>query len=227
MSEPLNHLALIIDGNRRWALAQGMNKVEGHRYGLDNIFTILTHARSLGISYVSLYVLSTENWNRTRVEVTALLALFHEFVLEEKQKILDQQCRVRFVGDLGRFDKVLQRGIEEMEAETQAYAENGTVFVCLSYGGRLEITRAAEKMARSGEAYTEENFEKHLWSGDMPDVDLMIRTGGNQRLSNFLLWRNAYAELYFTDTLWPDFSPEELENLVRTYQETVRVNKGT
>lgn len=225
MSKPINHIAFILDGNRRWATEQGMNKIDGHQHGFENVHTILRHCKELGVSNVSLYALSTENWNRSQREIDALLSLFRKFIITEKDKLLEHGTRVRFVGDLSRFDDDLQQQMREIE-ETTAYITERTVFICLSYGGRLEITRAAEAMAQTGDEYTEENFEKHLWSHDMPDVDLMIRTGGNHRLSNFLLWRCAYAELYFTDTRWPAFTAGELDQIVADYHETIQVNKG-
>ena len=225
MTHPVQHLALILDGNRRWARAQGMNKIQGHQYGLDNIHTILEHCGHRDISTVSLYAFSTENWNRSPEEVQALMSLFDRLLLGERDRLLEHRVQIRFVGELQRFSAAMQEAMREIEQQT---ADRGPrqLFICLSYGGRLELVRAAEALAQSGEAYTEENFQKYLWTHDMSDVDLVIRTGGNQRLSNFLLWRAAYAELYFTPTLWPDFSTQELDDILAWYQRTIEVNKG-
>lgn len=222
----INHLAFIMDGNRRWAVEQGMNKIDGHQHGSDTIHAILAHCLDQGIKHVSVYALSTENWNRSSIEVAALLKLLKRFVTVERDRLLQHKVAVQFIGDLSRFDQEMQDDMHDLETITQEYVERGTLYVCLSYGGRSELVNAAEQIAQRDEEYSEENFEKYLWSHDMPDVDLMIRTGGNHRLSNFLLWRCAYAELYFTDTYWPGFTAEELDSILQNYYHRIQVNKG-
>ena len=224
MNTTINHIAFIMDGNRRWATEQGMNKSDGHRHGQDNMYTVLDHCKKLGIQEVSIYAFSTENWNRSTLEVKALMQLFRSFLIHDRDKILEREMRVRFIGDLNRFDQDLQDLMKELEEVTRHH--DRLLSVCVSYGGRLEIVHAAQSLAHSGDEYNEENFEKHLWSHDMGDVDLMIRTGGNQRLSNFLLWRCAYAELYFTETKWPGFSTDELDQIIETYENKIQINKG-
>ena len=223
-TQPLNHIAFIMDGNRRWSVEQGMSKIEGHKHGRDNMHRILNHCKTKGIKYVSVYAFSTENWNRSQLEVQALLLLLQQTISDEKQTLLDQQVRIRFVGDLSQFPDTVQEQMTILEQETADYEQ--TLFICLSYGGRLEMIRAAEALARSGDEYSEENFKKHMWSSDMPDIDLLIRTGGNRRLSNYLPWQATYAELYFTDTYWPALTTDELDSIVRTYQERIQINKG-
>ncbi len=219
------HLACILDGNRRWATKQGVDNIQGYRQGINNVHSILKHCKRRGITTVSLYGFSTENWNRSQQEVSDLMDLFALLLVEERHKLIEHQVKIRFVGDLARFDQRMREAMQEIEEETNKYSKY-TIFICLSYGGRLELVHGAKKLAQAGEAFTEENLEKHLWTHDMSDVDLVIRTGGNRRLSNFLLWRIAYAELYFTDTLWPDFTPQELDAILEVYHKQVQINKG-
>lgn len=220
----IKHLAFIMDGNRRFAVSQGQNKLEGHRQGLENLHRLLEHIRTLDIQQVSVYALSTENWNRDKKEVDALLQLIDEMLNVDRRRLLGHQVQIRFVGDLFRFSENLQHDMTEIEQQTAQYTK--TVFICLSYGGRLEMVEAARILAQAGGPYTEDGLAGVMWSHNMNDIDLLIRTGGDHRLSNFLPWQTAYAELYFTDTLWPAFSTDELDQIIANYRERVRINKG-
>ncbi len=210
-----------MDGNRRWATARNLPKTDGHKAGLDTVVKTIQWCNEVGIEDVAFYVFSTENWKRTKGEIDALMKLLEYILTDKRGDILTQEVRVRFVGDMSKIPKRLQVLVAEMELETKKHKK--TAWVCLSYGGRLEIAEAANEVVGK---VTEKKLARELWTADMPDLDLIIRTGGNHRLSNFLLWKASYAELYFTKTPWPAFSKRHLRTALEWYEKNIQVNKG-
>jgi undecaprenyl diphosphate synthase len=206
------HVAIITDGNGRWAQARGLPVEEGHRAGADVVKARLRDAAELGIRELTVYSFSTENWSRPAQEVTALMRMFSERILGETPELKDEGVRMRFIG---RRDRVAPALLEQMDWAEQETASNGriTLFVAFNYGGRAEILDAAARYDGGGE----EAFRSLLYAPDMHDPDLVIRTSGEQRMSNFLLWQSAYSELVFRDELWPDFSREAFEAALGEY----------
>jgi undecaprenyl diphosphate synthase len=199
-------VGIILDGNRRWAKERGLPKLEGHRAGMNLVKDAAKFIRERGVKHLVVYAFSTENWNRTAEEVSYLMSLFRDMVQKELREIGKEGVRVRFVGQRERFEKEMQEAMEIVEKETEGNSTM-TLWVCLSYGGRAEIVAAAQAATKEGEI-TEESLARHLWTVGMPDPDIIIRTGGEQRLSNFLPWQSTYSELFFIAPHWPDFSPE-------------------
>jgi undecaprenyl diphosphate synthase len=210
-------VAIITDGNGRWAAQRGVPVAEGHQAGADTVKAILRDAADLGIDELTVYSFSTENWSRPDDEVNALMAMFAERILGETPELLDQGVRLRFLGRREGVDPDLVALMEWAEAET-AHNTRITLFVAFNYGGRAEILDAAERYAGGGE----DAFRSLLYAPDMHDPDLLIRTSGEQRISNYLLWQCAYSELHFTDVLWPDFSRADLERALEDYAERER-----
>jgi undecaprenyl diphosphate synthase len=210
-------VAIITDGNGRWAARRGVPVAEGHQAGADTVKAILRDAVDLGIEELTVYSFSTENWSRPDEEVGALMAMFAERILGETPELLDQGVRMRFLGRREGVDPDLVQLMEWAEAET-AHNTRITLFVAFNYGGRAEILDAAERYDGGGE----EAFRSLLYAPDMHDPDLLIRTSGEQRISNYLLWQCAYSELHFTDVLWPDFSRADLERALEDYEERER-----
>ncbi|MBQ3105059.1 MAG: isoprenyl transferase [Lachnospiraceae bacterium] len=217
------HVAIILDGNGRWAKSKGMPRNYGHIQGAKTVEVICEEAYKMGISYLTVYAFSTENWNRPREEVDALMKLLRNYLKTCLKTAAKNNMCVRILGEKGRLDADIRERIEELEAAT---AENtGLHFqIALNYGGRDELTRAMERMAAkvsAGELHaheiTEELIGSYLDTAGIPDPDLLIRTCGELRLSNFLLWQVAYTEFYVTDVAWPDFSKEELEKAIEAY----------
>jgi undecaprenyl diphosphate synthase len=206
------HVAIITDGNGRWAQQRGLSVAEGHQAGADTVKDRLRDAAELGVRELTVYSFSTENWNRPAAEVAALMALFSERILRETPELKGQGVRMRFIGRREGVAPELAAQMEWAEAET-ASNERITLFVAFNYGGRAEIIDAA----RSFSGTTEEEFRQHLYAPEMHDPDLLIRTSGEQRLSNYLLWQSAYSELVFTDVLWPDFSRADFESALEEY----------
>ena len=207
MSEPsARYVAIITDGNGRWAKQRGIPVVEGHRAGADTVKARLRDAVDLGIRELTVYSFSTENWSRSEHEVSALMAMFSDRILGETPELDDEGVRMRFIG---RREGVGPLLLEQMRWAEEKTAANDTItlYVAFNYGGRAEIIDAA----RSFQGSTEEEFRAHLYAPEMHDPDLIIRTSGEQRLSNYLMWQSAYSELHFTDVLWPDFSRADLE----------------
>jgi undecaprenyl diphosphate synthase len=202
---PARNVAIIMDGNARWAAERGLPTLAGHKAGVDTLKQTVKDAVRLGIEELTVYAFSTENWSRPEDEVTGLMAIFAERIESETPELNDEGVRIRYVGSREGLDPELIRRIEWSEAETAAN-ERLRLFVAFNYGGRAEILDAAERYGGGGEA----EFAKLLYAPDMSDPDLLIRTSGERRLSNFLLWQTAYSELVFTDTLWPDFDEAEL-----------------
>ncbi len=206
------HVAIITDGNGRWAQQRGLSVAEGHQAGADTVKDRLRDAAELGVRELTVYSFSTENWNRPAAEVAALMALFSERILRETPELKGQGVRMRFIGRREGVSPQLAGEMDWAEAETAAN-ERITLFVAFNYGGRAEIVDAA----RSFTGTTEEEFRQHLYAPEMHDPDLLIRTSGEQRLSNYLLWQSAYSELVFTDVLWPDFSRADFESALSEY----------
>jgi undecaprenyl diphosphate synthase len=213
-------LGLIMDGNRRWAKAAGLPAFEGHRRGYEKLMDLLAWCKEAGVRHVAVYAFSTENWRRTEDEVGYLMQLFRHVIFKEAERFKKENGRVKFVGQKERFPEDIREGMEKMERDTSAGEYN--LYVCISYGGRAEILSTIQKLAKEKtpkeiEAMTEEDFGTHLWTAEMPEPDIIIRTGGEKRLSNFLTWQSVYSELFFTDTLWPEFSKEEFTNILEEY----------
>lgn len=218
------HVAIILDGNGRWAKSKGMPRNYGHTMGAKNVETILRAAGDLGIRYVTMYAFSTENWNRPQSEVDALMKLLNNYLKNCVKTARKNNIRVRVIGDISRLDEDFQKKIKNLEEESRS--NDGLNFqIAINYGSRDEMVRAMRKMLKDAPApedITEEMFERYLDTQGIPDPDLLIRTSGEQRLSNYLLWQLAYSEFYFTDTPWPDFSPEELKKAVEAYADRDR-----
>jgi undecaprenyl diphosphate synthase len=211
------YVAIIMDGNGRWAEQHGVPVSEGHRAGADTVKARLKDAVDLGVRELTIYSFSTENWSRPQDEVDALMALFSARIIDETPELHEEGVRMRFVG---RREGVLPELLEQMDWAEQTTAGNTTLtlFVAFNYGGRAEILDAAERYAGGGE----EAFRQLLYAPEMHDPDLLIRTSGEQRISNYLLWQAAYSELHFTDVLWPDFSRADFEEALSSYEARVR-----
>ncbi len=212
-----SYVAIITDGNGRWAQQRGLSVAEGHEAGADTVKARLRDAADLGIRELTVYSFSTENWNRSPEEVAALMGMFSERILGETPELHEEGVKMRF---LGRREGVLPELIEQMEWAEAKTAENTriTLYVAFNYGGRSEILDAAVKYTGGGE----DEFRKLLYAPEMHDPDLLIRTSGEQRISNYLLWQAAYSELHFTDVLWPDFSRADFEEALASYEARVR-----
>jgi undecaprenyl diphosphate synthase len=214
------HIAIIMDGNGRWAKARGLPRIAGHRSGAEAARRAVTAAAELGVPYLTLFGFSSENWKRSSGEIEDLMGLLRHYLRAEVAELHKNGARLRVIGDLGRLAPDILRLIKHTEAVTQ---ENSriTVTMALSYGGRAEIVAAVRTIAQkaasgnlAAELVDEECFSRHLFTAELPDPDLLIRTSGEQRISNFLLWQCAYSELVFTKTLWPDFSKRDLEQAI-------------
>jgi undecaprenyl diphosphate synthase len=213
------HVAIIMDGNGRWAAARGLPRVVGHREGTKAVRRTIEAAIGQGVKYLTLFAFSSENWQRPEEEVTDLRGLLLQFLRSELQEMHEAGVRLRVIGEQARFGPNIAAELAVAEAKT-ANNEKLTLLMALSYGGRAEIVAAARQAIAEGlapEALTEEKFASYLATAGVPDPDLLIRTSGEQRLSNFLLWQTAYAELVFTDVLWPDFSEQDFAGAVRKF----------
>jgi len=223
-----SHIAVIMDGNGRWAKKNALRRIAGHRKGADAVRNTVRTCREIGIQYLTLYAFSVENWRRPADEIDALMSLLEEFLISELKEMLDNNIRLVAIGNVNalyeRVKKILYKTIEQTSKNSGM-----TLNLALSYGGRDEIVEAVKKILRDSEAgeiikedMTKEIFSKYLYTADMPDPDLLIRTSGEYRLSNFLLWQSAYTELYFVDVLWPDFSRENLIQIIADYESRER-----
>lgn len=219
------HIAIILDGNRRWARKRGLSVSEGHKAGAKNLERIVKHCQKLGVKYLTVYALSTENWRkRTKREVKGIFDLLVRIAREKKEEYRKRGIKLAVLGNFQAFPLRVRRAIGEMLRIVKKH-ERMKFNIALNYGGRDEIIRAIQNMIKDGIKPGEVNEElvhKYLYTKGCPDPDLVIRTGGEIRLSNFLLWQLSYAELYFTDTLWPDFGPEELEKAILEYNRRER-----
>lgn len=219
------HIGIILDGNRRWAAKRGLSPMKGHEAGAKALVKIVEHCLELGVDTLTIYALSTENWRRrAKKEVEGLFNLLIKAVEERKEEYKRKGVKMAVLGDFQAFPRKVVRAIEEMLAIVKKH-ERLKVNVALNYGGRDEILRAVKKIVKEEippEKINEKMFGKFLWTNGEPDPDLIIRTGGEKRLSNFLLWQMSYSELYFTDTLWPAFTPAKLDKAIAEYQKRTR-----
>ncbi len=218
------HVAIVMDGNGRWATKRFLPRVAGHVKGVDTVRDMVEACALRGIEYLTLFAFSSENWRRPEEEVSLLMRLFVTALEREVSKMHANNIRLKVVGDLSRFEPKLQEMIANAERRT---ANNTalTVTVCANYGGRWDIMQATSKMIAANPGvteFTEEQLAEHLAMAYAPEPDLFIRTGGEERISNFLLWQLAYSEFYFTDTYWPDFSPASLDEAIASYQSRER-----
>ena len=227
----LRHLGVIMDGNRRWAKQHMFTSVmRGHEKGVDTFIDLCEWCENAGIPYLTVYAFSTENWKRSQEEVSDLFKLMRRFFVDEIHRCVEMGVRVRCIGN---FERMTPEDIKVIHDAEEVTKDQNTLYlqIALSYGGRDEILRAAERYAqdvREGKAsspLTEELFASYLYTAGVPDMDLVIRTGGEQRLSNFFPWQTTYADLFFTETLWPDFSEELLQEAI-SYYRSVKINKG-
>lgn len=216
------HVAFIMDGNGRWAEARGLARTEGHVAGTQAVIRTVENAFRAGVEYITLYAFSSENWNRPAEEIRALMEILIRFLAEQEAVFLKNEIRLETIGDLGAFPQNVRDAIEAEKAKTANFSAR-TVIVALNYGSRAEILRAAKNYAEdvrrgnAAEPLDWEHFCRYLWTADIPDPDLIVRTSGESRLSNFLMLQGAYAELYFTDTLWPDFDSAALDAAFEFY----------
>ncbi|MFC0352035.1 polyprenyl diphosphate synthase [Undibacterium danionis] len=214
------HIAIIMDGNGRWATKRFLPRVAGHVKGVDAVRGIVEACIKRDISFLTLFAFSSENWRRPADEVSLLMRLFVTALEKEVKKMHDNNIRLKIVGDLSRFDLPLQEAIQQAQELTAANTRL-TVTICANYGGRWDIVQAVNKLTSANPSQndiTEEMLESHLSMAYAPEPDLFIRTGGETRISNFLLWQLAYTELYFTDTFWPDFNAKALDEAIHSYQ---------
>lgn len=219
-----SHLGLILDGNRRWARAQGLPTLEGHKRGYENLKTIVEAAHDRGVKYVSAYVFSTENWNRDKEEVDYLMNLLKWVVKNEVKEMHKKGVRVLWLGSRDHMSAQLVKDIEAAERLTQDN-EKGTLALCLNHGGHREVAEAVRRIIAAGmrpQDVNEELISAHIDGPDLPPIDLIVRTSGEKRLSNFMLWRSAYSELIFRDEPWPDFTVDSLQECLLEYSQRQR-----
>ncbi len=216
------HIAIIMDGNGRWARRNGMPRVMGHYKGAEVAEEITKVCRDLGVEYLTLFAFSTENWNRPREEVETLFNLMESYLREKKSSMIENKVRLRFIGRRDRIDKRLRSLMSELEEDTSVDYRI-TVSIAVDYGGRDDIVRAVNRALSEGvDSIDEEGFTRLLDMADTPDPDLLIRTAGEKRISNFLLWNLAYTELYFTEVCWPEFTREDLLRAVEDFSRRKR-----
>lgn len=211
------HIAIIMDGNGRWARKRALPRTAGHKAGFNNFVSTVRECGKLGVSYLTVYAFSTENWQREKSEVDELIKLMNKGITDFLPEMQKNNIKLRILGDLTMFDdssrKMLEKSVSTLSGNTGMLLS-----ICLSYGGRNEILNAINKMLSEGKAsITEKGFEEYLYTSGIPDPDLIIRTSGEKRISNFLLWQSAYSEYYFTDVLWPDFKKKDLHKAIESY----------
>lgn len=219
----LKHIAIIMDGNGRWAVKQGKERPYGHKFGTERVIDIIRHSKHIGLKYLSLYAFSTENWKRPKTEVSTIMDLLVKFINRELDEMVRENVKLRIMGDINDLPLISRKAVEYALNKTKN--NDGLVLnIGLNYGSRAEIVRAVQKIAeeyKSGkigiEDIDQELISKNLYTNDMPDPDLLIRTGGEMRVSNFMLYQLAYTEFYVTDVLWPDFYPEELDKAILAF----------
>jgi len=231
MSEQQNDITcigFIMDGNRRWAKNQGLPTLEGHKKGAETFTEIAKAVRDHNIPHAVFFAFSTENWKRSEEEVMYLMELLHDALDDAEKKLNDdkeKKVRLRIVGRREDFAPDLQERMTALEMKSEEFEDiHTTIWIALSYGGRAEIVEAVNKAVAAGQEVSEETFNDLLWTKDMPDTDIIIRSSGEQRLSNFMTWKSVYSELFFTNTLWPAFSTEEFYSILADYQERHRRN---
>ncbi|MEN9920750.1 MAG: hypothetical protein RL538_643 [Candidatus Parcubacteria bacterium] len=214
-------LGFIMDGNRRWAKEQGLPTLDGHQRGLEVFLDIVGFVRDAEIPHAVFYAFSTENWKRTEVEVAYLMSLFSSLLARMTEQLTEEGVRVRVVGRREDFSPELQKQMTELEEKSSRFIGT-TIWIALSYGGRAEIVGAVNEAIRLGEEVNEETFEKLLWTAEMPDPDMIIRTSGEERLSNFLTWKSAYSEFYFIEKHWPALTKLDFEDILAEYAKRER-----
>ena len=224
----LDHIAIIMDGNRRWATAKNLPSYEGHKKGAENLWNIINNIKDFKLKFLTVFVFSTENWKRSKREISFLMSLLNQFLDQTISKINENSFRVRFIGDLSAFEKKIKDKIEIIQKDSQS--NKGIVItLALNYGGRLDIISAINKILihnKNFKPINEKDFKKYTLNKDLPDPDLLIRTGGEMRLSNFLLWDLAYTELMFVPQMWPDFDKLILEDCILDYSKRTRKYGG-
>ena len=224
----LDHIAIIMDGNRRWATANKLPSYEGHKKGAQNLWNIINNIQEFKLKFLTVFVFSTENWKRSKREISFLMSLLNQFLDQTISKIRENSFKVRFIGDLSPFENKIKDKIEIIQNNSQS--NKGVVItLALNYGGRLDIISAINKILicdKNSKPISEKDFKKYTLNKDLPDPDLLIRTGGEMRLSNFLLWDLAYTELMFLPQMWPDFDKLILENCILDYSKRTRKYGG-
>ena len=215
------HIAIIMDGNGRWAKEKGLNRTAGHEAGAKTVRDITIHCSNIGVKYLTLYAFSTENWTRPKLEVAFLMKLLEKYFISELSVYLENNVKFKAIGDLSRFSKKLQNIIKDTQDKTSS-CTGLTQILALNYGSKDEIVRAVRKLQDKNLEVTEENINSHLDTGDIDAVDLLIRTSGEVRVSNYLLWQIAYAEMSFTKTYWPEFTSYELDDIIDDFNKRER-----
>ncbi|MFU2157646.1 isoprenyl transferase [Caldisericum sp. AR60] len=215
------HVAIIMDGNGRWAVEKGLKRIEGHRAGVKVVKEIVEASVEVGVKYLTLYAFSTENWKRSTEEVSFLLNLFVDAIQNYIPELKENSIKLNFIGDFSPLPMPLRKTMEYAIKETESGSKL-VLTIAINYGGRHEIVEACKKICKSGEDINETNFLKYLYTFNLPDPDLLIRTSGEMRISNFLLFQIAYTELYFTKTLWPDFTKEEFFKILEDFSKRER-----
>jgi undecaprenyl diphosphate synthase len=223
-----DHVAIIMDGNGRWAKKRLLNRIKGHEKGADAVRTIVRTARKFNIDALTLYAFSTENWQRPQPEISGLMLLLRRFLQSERQTLIDNDIRLNAIGQIDRLPPAVRDNLASVMADTAANSKM-VLTLALSYGSRTEIVDMVKQMARAArqgtldpDAVTADMVADHLYTRGMPDVDLLIRTSGEMRISNFLLWQIAYSEIFFSPTLWPDFGEAEFVQILKDYQNRER-----
>jgi len=222
------HIAIIMDGNRRWAKKRGLPQDFGHKKGAENVVNITRAMKESGVKYLTLYAFSTENWQRAKEEVDTLMQLLREYLDKEFKEIMDNNVRIIFIGERNMLAHDIQQKMADIESKS-AQNQDLTLCIALSYGSRQEILSAVKKAMQMAldkkinvNDLSQETFSSLLYTTDIPDPDILIRTSGEQRISNYLLWQIAYTELFFTETLWPDFGKEELQDIIEKFNNRER-----
>ena len=219
MSDIPQHVGFIVDGNRRWAKAHGLPKYEGHLAGYNALKDVLLETLSRGVKYASAYVFSTENWKRSEEEVGHLMGLLLKILEADVPIFIENNVRLRVVGSRSGLSEAILKAIDKAEESTKDL-ENGELLLCLNYGGHLEIADAVKEIVRSGVSageVTPELISQHIYAPEVPPCDIIVRTSGEQRLSNFMLWRSAYSELHFIDKNWPDMTTDDVDDILEEY----------
>jgi len=217
-SVPIRSIGFIMDGNRRWARAQGRTTLEGHKRGGEVFVESIDWVSEAGIPHAVYYAFSTENWRRSKEEVSYLMELFAVWLKEAGKKVAEKEAAIKFIGRREDFSAKLQTLMNDLEIKSKQIKFPKTIiWIALSYGGRAEIVAAANRAIGRGEMVTEETLRKYLWSADLPDLDLIVRTGGEQRLSNFMTWHSVYSELLFLDTYWPALTKSDFDGILKAY----------
>ena len=215
VDENLKHIAFIMDGNGRWAKARGMERPEGHKEGVKVFERVANTCFDYGLEAVTFYAFSTENWKRPPVEIKTIMGLLAMYLDKCGDSLVKREVRFRVIGDKNGLDNSLRKKIEKLENESKQFKK--TLNVAINYGGRDEIVHACQKLVDEGKEITKENLSLALYTEDCIEPDMIVRTAGERRLSNFLLWQSSYSELYFTDTLWPDFTDEDLKLAINDF----------